>query len=223
MSQHWIDVSAPLYDGMVHWPGDPPVSIERIADMEKGDVCNVTKLAMTAHCGTHMDAPRHFVRDGVSLEAMPLELAYGRARVIEIEDPVSVKPQELRRHRLRSGERILLKTANSTRRWTSNPAFLEDYIYLAKESAPYLAERDVKMIGIDYLSIARMGQEGDETHRLLLQAGIWIIEGLDLHATAQGSYQMVCLPLRIQGADGAPARVLLSPSPYGRCRSRKTR
>src|ERR687894_2043590 len=113
----WVDVSAPLRSGMVHWPDTPPVRIDRMLDMERGDIANVSKISLGSHTGTHMDAPIHFVRDGVERDRMPLDTTIGHARVIEIQDPVSIKPDELGPYGIGRGERILFKTRNSSREW----------------------------------------------------------------------------------------------------------
>ncbi len=199
-----IGVSVSLHSGMVHWPDDPPVRIERMLEIERGDVANVSKISMGAHTGTHMDAPLHFVREGKGLDEMPLEATIGRARVIEIHDPESVKPDELRPHGIRSGERILFKTRNSTRRWYEE-AFIEDFVYVSQEAARYLAAHEVQTIGIDYLSVGGFLKDGVETHQALLEAGIWVIEGLDLSEVEPGEYELVCLPIKVERGDGAPA------------------
>ena len=204
----WIDVSVPLHSGMVHWPDNPPVRIERMLDIEHGDAANVSKISMGSHTGTHMDAPLHFVREGKSLDAMPLDATIGRARVVEIRDPESIKPSDLRRHEIRSGERILFKTRNSARSWPSR-AFMEDFVYVSQEAARYLATCNVRTVGIDYLSVGGFSKDGVETHRALLEAGIWVIEGLDLSEVKPGEYELVCLPVKVIGSDGAPARALL--------------
>ena len=148
----WIDVSVLLRSGMVHWPDNPPVRIERMLDIERGDAANVSKISMGSHTGTHIDAPLHFVRGGAGLDEMPLDAAIGRARVIEVHDPESIKPDELRPHKIHGGERILFKTRNSTRGWQEG-AFIEDFVYVSKEAARYLAAREVRTVGIDYLSV----------------------------------------------------------------------
>ena len=202
----WIDVSVPLRSGMVRWPDNPPVRIERVLDTECGDVASVSKISMGSHTGTHMDAPLHFVRGGEGMDRMPLDAAVGRARVIEVQDPVSVKPEDLRG--VGRGERVLFKTQNSARRWEED-AFDEDFVYVSKEAARELAARGVRTVGVDYLSVGGFREDGVETHRALLGAGIWVIEGLNLLAVEPGEYDLVCLPLKIEDGDGAPARAIL--------------
>jgi arylformamidase len=208
MTEAWIDISVPLRTGMVHWPDNPPVSIERMLDIERGDVANVSKLSMGAHTGTHMDAPLHFFRTGRGLDTMPLTATIGRARVIEIRDPESIKPEELHPHRIQRGERVLFKTRNSARCWQTDD-FVEDFVYISQEAARYLAAKQVQTIGVDYLSVGGFFKDGVETHHALLEAGIWIIEGLNLANVAPAIYELVCLPLKIQGSDGAPSRAIL--------------
>jgi arylformamidase len=210
----WIDATVPLRDGMVHWPGDPSVAIERVADMERGDSLTLSKLTLSAHTGTHMDAPLHFVRGGKSIDELPMDIAIGPARVIGCGETESIGPDELRSHRIRRGERVLFKTKNSTRDWPGGE-FLEDYVSISLEGARFLARRGVRLVGVDYLSVGGFERDGAETHIALLQAGIWIVEGLDLSRVSPGLYRMVCLPLRIEGGEGAPARVLLRPRAMG--------
>ncbi len=178
MTANWIDISVPIRSGMVHWPGDPGVQIKRVKDMERDGV-NVSRIAMGAHTGTHMDAPAHFLPAGKGIDRIPFPAIVGRARVIKIEDPQTIRPEELRSSRIRRGERILLKTGNSARCWAT-PSFVRDFISLSTEAASFLAEREVSTVGIDYLSVGAFQGDGAETHRILLGAGIWIIEGLNL-------------------------------------------
>jgi arylformamidase len=193
---------------MVHWPDNPPVRIERMLDMEHGDVANVSKISMGSHTGTHMDAPLHFLQEGEGLDEMPLTATIGRARVIEIYDPESVKPDELDPHGIRRGERVLFKTQNSARGWPSAD-FIEDFVYISQEGARYLAACEIQTVGIDYLSVGGFHRDGVETHEALLEAGIWIIEGLDLSKVEPGEYELVCLPIKVERSDGAPARAIL--------------
>lgn len=210
MAEDWIDVSVPLRTGMVHWPDNPPVSIERALDIGRGDAANVSKLSMGVHTGTHMDAPIHFFPTGKGIDSMPLTAAIGRARVIEISDPVSIKPEELRPHQIQPGERILFKTRNSPRCWQTND-FVKDFVYISSEAAQYLVEQKVQIVGVDYLSVGGYFKDGPETHHALLGAGIWIIEGLNLSNIRPGSVELICLPIKIEGSDGAPARAILRP------------
>ncbi len=204
----WIDISVPLRTGMVHWPGDLPPRLERVASIEGGDVYNARELHMNAHIGTHMDAPMHFLRDGAGIDTMPFEATIGPVRVIQILDTERITPEELEPQDLQPGERILLKTVNSSRIWQSEE-FQEKFVHIDARAAKYFADRRVKTIGIDCLSVGAYGGDIVETHQILLGAGIWIIEGLNLSAVEPGRYELICLPIKIQDGDGAPARAIL--------------
>ncbi len=208
MKSDWMDVSVPLRTGMVHWPDNPPVVIDHQLDMARGDVCTVSRLSFGAHTGTHMDAPAHFISGGKGIDEMPLTACMGRARVVAIQDPTAITAEELRGHAVMPGERLLFKTRNSACCWQTND-FVENFVYIAQDAARYLAEREVQTVGVDYLSVGGFFRDGPETHRALLEAGIWIIEGLNLSGVEPGDYELICLPLHIVGADGAPARALL--------------
>ena len=193
---------------MVHWPSDPPICVSHVKEMEKGDPCTVSLLEMGAHTGTHMDAPAHFVRGGRGISTMPLDATIGPARVIAIRDRVSVRPEELVRHRIRRGERILFRTRNSERCWDTD-TFVEDFVYISAAAAHYLADRRVRLVGIDYLSVDAFHKDGADTHQVLLKASTWLLEGLNLKKARAGRYRLICLPLKIEGCDGAPARAVL--------------
>ena len=212
MSGKWIDVSVTLQSGMVHWPDNPPVRIERMLDMDKGGVCNVSTISMGSHTGTHMDSPLHFLREGVSLDQMPPEATVGPARVIEIKNPVAIDADELKPHKLKAGERILFKTRNSRRDWVNEP-FDEDFIYISQEAARLMARARVRTVGVDYLSVGGFKRDGVETHQILLGQGIWIVEGLNLGKIKPGRYELLCLPIKVAKSDGAPARALVRKIP----------
>ena len=214
MTAPWIDISVPIYSGMVHWPGNPAVRIERTEDLSRGDAANVSKLELGVHTGTHMDAPRHFLADGAGIDELPLDATIGPARVIRIEHPQAILPAELEAHDLQAGERVLFLTRNSGRCWKSDQ-FVEDFVYISAAAAQFLVERKVRTVGVDYLSVGGYVHDGVETHRILLGAGVWLVEGLNLAAVKPGAYELVCLPLRVVGADGAPARAILRPRGCG--------
>jgi arylformamidase len=206
----WIDVSVTVRTGMPHWPDNPPIVLERVMDLGQGDPCNVSHLAMGVHSGTHMDGPVHFIHEAPGLDEMPLAATMGEARVIEIEHPREITVGELAGHALRSGERILFRTSNSTRCWQT-AGFVEDFVYISEQAALHLSQTGVRTVGVDYLSVGGYHADGALIHRILLEAGIWIIEGLDLSHVTGGRYEMICLPVKLHGADGAPARALLRP------------
>jgi arylformamidase len=206
----WIDVSVTVRSGMPHWPDNPPIVMERVMDIGRGDAANVSHLAMGVHSGTHMDGPVHFIHNGPGLDEMPLAATMGEARVIQIEHPSEITAEELARHDLRAGERILFRTSNSIRCWQA-PSFSEDFVAISEQAARHLAETRVRTVGVDYLSVGSYHADGALIHRILLEAGIWIIEGLDLSPVVGGRYQMICLPVKLHGCDGAPARAILKP------------
>src|SRR5215475_5015548 len=206
ISSQWLDVSVPIYAGMVHFPNDPSIEIDTITHVERGDICTVSRLTMGSHTGTHIDAPIHFLPGGTGAEDVPLENLVGPARVIEIKDPHAVKAEELRVHHLGARERLLCKTSNSERCWKTSQ-FVPDFVSIAEDAASYLASLNTLAVAIDYLSAGN-----PETHRALLGAGVVIVEGLNLTGISPGHYDLLCLPLKIVGGDGAPARVLLRPT-----------
>ncbi|HEY2550654.1 MAG TPA: cyclase family protein [Streptosporangiaceae bacterium] len=208
----WIDLSVPVRTGMPYWPDNPPVLLERAMDISQGDECNVSRLEMGVHSGTHVDAPVHFIHGAAAVEEMTLATGIGEARVIEIADPVEVTAVELAAHAVQPGERVLLKTANSPRCWQADE-FLADYVGLTEEAARYLADVQAALVGIDYLSIGAPGSDVGAVHRILLGADVWIVEGLDLTPVTAGRYELLCLPVRLQGSDGSPARVVARPLP----------
>jgi arylformamidase len=208
MTWRYWDVSVPLKDGMVCWPGDAAPEIRQVASMDEGAMCNVTTMRMSVHTGTHMDAPRHFVNGAGAIDGIAIESLIGPARVVEIADPVAIRRGELEQLKPQRGERLLFKTRNAATDW-SRTEFDKDFVYLADEGARYLVECGVRTIGVDYLSIGGFFHDTVETHVTILGAGIAVIEGLDLSAVEAGEYELICLPLKIAGADGAPARVVL--------------
>jgi len=193
---------------MVHWPGDLPFERTEALQLANGDECNLSEIRGSAHSGTHMDAPKHYLARAAGIDEMPLEAGIGPARVIAIQDPDLIRVQEIAGHGLKQGDRVLFKTRNSTRCWKTSE-FQELFVHLATEAANYLAQCRVLTVGVDYLSVGGAGTDGAEIHRILLGAGIWIIEGLNLEHVDPADYEMVCLPLKIVGSDGAPARAAL--------------
>jgi arylformamidase len=210
----WIDVSVTVRHGMAHWPGNPPIVFERALDIGLGDDCNLSHLAMGVHSGTHMDGPVHFLHEAEGLDTMPLTATMGEARVIEIADPKHITAEELLAHDVQPGERVLFRTRNSSHCWASEH-FVEDFVYVSEGAAEHLAERRVRTVGVDYLSVGGFHADGTRIHRILIDAGIWIIEGLDLSPVRAGRYEMVCLPIKLHNSDGAPARAVLRPLTQG--------
>jgi arylformamidase len=202
-----LDVSVPLAAGIPAYPGNPDFELQPIKRIADGGSSNVSRLIMGTHTGTHVDAPKHFIDDGIGVDALPLDLLLGRARVVEITKRGGIGPTELAEAGLREDLRVLLKTSNSAL-WNGE-RFHTDYTHLTESGAQYLVDQGVKVIGIDYLSVEEYKKAGAPAHRALLSQGVIIIEGLNLGEADPGMYEMYCLPLRIAGADGAPARVIL--------------
>lgn len=210
MSREFIDISVPLRNGMVNWPGDAPFSRIETLKIANGDVCNLSQFASSVHIGTHMDAPRHFLADGHGIETMPIAATVGPARVIAIHDPELIRTKELEQHNLTRNERVLFKTRNSEHHWKTH-TFQEKFVHIPQDTARYLAHCGVQTVGVDYLSVGGFETDSAETHQALLEAGIWIIEGLNLEHVEPGNYELICLPLKLSGSDGAPARAVLRP------------
>lgn len=204
------DISLDISPQMPVWPGDPSVKLERVVDMETGGAYNLTHLAMSVHSGTHLDAPYHFLGGkSMTVESLPLKTLTGRAYVLHLPD-VSLIDE----HALENAEipprtrRLLLKTRNSQLWAKGETEFHTDFVGISPDGARFLVDRGVKLVGVDYLSVAPYKQ-GAPTHQILLQAGVVVVEGLDLSHVTQGRYTLHCLPLKLVGSDGAPARAIL--------------
>jgi arylformamidase len=209
-SNDWIDISLTIHPEMPYWPDNPAISVEASQCLAHGDVCNVSKLTIGTHTGTHVDGINHFIKGGIGIDQMPLDATIGRARVIEIKDPHQVKLEELKPHDIQAGERILFKTRNSDVALKSD-TFVEDFVHISTEAAQYLAEKKVRTVGVDYLSVG--GYEGNviEVHHALLGSGIWAIEGLNLAGVEPGEYELICLPIKLKDGNGGLARAILRP------------
>jgi arylformamidase len=201
-----MDVTQPLGPETVVWPGDPPVVLERFSDQLRGEVWTASRLATSVHAGTHVDAPRHYFAGGAGVETMPPSVCVGRARVLHMIAPPPWPAAVFLAQRIGRGQRLLLRTRSGG---TASPP--PSVGALSLEAARFLAARRIALVGIDAPSIGPQGEVGDEVHRVLLSAGIWIVEGLDLAGVPAGGCDLVCAPLRLPGADGAPARVLVRP------------
>ncbi|MEM7760394.1 MAG: cyclase family protein [Cyanobacteria bacterium P01_A01_bin.40] len=207
-SNDWIDISLTIHPDMPYWPDNPAVTIEPSQCLAHGDVCNVSKMTIGTHTGTHVDGINHFIKGGIGIDQMPLDATIGIARVIEIKDPHQIKVGEIEPHNIKAGERILFKTKNSDGALKSN-TFVKDFVHISTEAARYLADKKVRTVGVDYLSVG--GYEGNviEVHHALLGSGIWAIEGLDLSQVEPGNYQLICLPIKLKDGDGGLARAVL--------------
>jgi len=205
----WIDVTVPIRHGMVHWPGNPEIVVTQTEHLQRGDEATVSCVSLGVHTGTHVDAPVHFIVDGAGVDTIRLDRLIGLARVLDLGDVDRIRRSDIETRGIRAGDRVLFKTRNS--RYWGEKDFRRDYTCLAPEAAVWLAGQGVRTIGIDYLSVGAM-ESGADTHRPLLAAGVCIIEGLDLSRVGPGLYDLICLPLRLEGLDGAPARAILRKS-----------
>jgi arylformamidase len=204
------DVSLSISPEMVVWPSDPAVQLERASSMDAGAHANVSRLACGVHTGTHVDAPHHFLNDGRTVEGLSLEILTGPAQVVHIPDEAPVVTGEvLERAGVPAGTaRLLLKTRNSQFWQSGSREFHADFVGVNEDGADWIVRHGVKLIGIDYLSISPY-KHSVEPHQALLKPGLVILEGLDLSAVSPGAYMLYCLPLKLVGSDGAPARTIL--------------
>jgi arylformamidase len=182
------------------------VHIEPVTALARGDAANVSRLTLSSHSGTHLDSPRHFSDSGISVDDLPLALLMGDALVAEVPGVKAIGRAELVRLPLKKEERLLLKTDNS-RLWNL-PGFHEGYAHLTPDGARYLVEKGIRLVGIDYLSVERFDGNG-EVHRHLLGNGVILLEAVNLDGVPAGHYELICLPLKIRGGDGAPVRAVL--------------
>jgi arylformamidase len=206
------DVSVPISAATPIYPGDPGVEIKQWAALAGGDAANVTLLNFGAHTATHVDAPSHFIEGAPKVDALPLDVLVGPARVLVIpEDARAITAEHLLAQNLDGATRVLFKTRNSEFWRTPSAGFRRDFTSIAPDAARALVQSGVRLVGIDYLSVEKFQAEKFETHEILLSNGIVILEGLDLREVEGGDYELICLPLKIAGGtgDGAPARVVL--------------
>jgi arylformamidase len=204
------DVTLNISPDMPVWPGDGGISVERVSMIESGEFANVSRMQMGVHTGTHVDSPYHFLKDGSTVETLSLKTLVGRAYVIHVKDDVDlITPDVLENAGIPPRtRRVLIRTRNS-KQWTKEyKPFLKDYVGVDVKAAEYLVKRGVKLIGVDYLSVAPF-TDTTPTHLVLLKAGVVIVEGLNLSQISQGRYNFFCLPLKLNGSDGAPARAIL--------------
>jgi arylformamidase len=201
------DVTLPLREGMVAFPGDPPFRREPVLERSRGDPCEVARLTLGSHLGTHVDPPSHYLEGGATVDRIPLEALMGPGVVLDLRGMARVDRPALERSPLGDECRVLLKTDNGS--LLVGDAFTEDYVHLTEDGAQYLVERGVVLVGIDAPSIEAYQSPGARVHKTLMSAGVVILEGIDLRAVPAGACHVICLPLRVEGGDGAPARVII--------------
>ena len=209
----WIDATATLDPSTTPvYAGDAPMKFDFLHDMRKGEAFTLSVYSLGAHSGTHIDAPMHFIRDGASIDRVPLSALIGPARVIDIADAVqAIDAAELNRHDWRGAPRILFRTRSALRGWMSSATFHRDFAYIGPDAAQLLADAGVQLVGIDYISAEQFGAAAPLTHRTLLGKNIPIVEGLALDHVSAGDYDLIVLPMKVGGHEGAPARAILRP------------
>jgi arylformamidase len=202
------DISVPIRTGGLVYPGNPEIEVSLQQAVARGAGANVSFVRFGSHSGTHADAARHFFDDGQSVDKIPLDRLIGPALLLRFPDNVmAIGVAELKQHDLSGNTRVLLRTRNSA--LLSQSEFARDYTYLAPDGAEYLVDNGIELVGIDYFSIEQFHSGHHLTHRTLLGKSVVILEGLDLSVPEPGVYELICLPLRIEGCDGAPARAVL--------------
>ncbi|HJV64829.1 MAG TPA: cyclase family protein [Geomonas sp.] len=204
------DITMPLSPELPVYPGDSPVVFAPWTSIADGDSANVSRITLCTHSGTHIDPPRHFHENGQTADQIPLDLLIGKARVVEITGAMEIGRHELERLPVRGVERLLIKTGNSAL-WKESE-FTENFAALTVEGASFLIEAGVRLVGIDYISIESVSGNGD-VHRMLLEKGVIIVEGLNLAEVTPGEYELICLPMKVKDGDGAPARAILRGGP----------
>jgi arylformamidase len=205
VSPSLIDVTIPLTAQIPVFPGESGPVLSPVARIADGEAYNVSAISLGLHTGTHVDAPRHFIEGGAGVEALAFDSLCGPARVVRIDDPVSIRAEHV--DQLGPVDRVLFQTRNGAL-W-ERPDFQESFVYLALDAAQLLIQRGVQLVGIDYLSMEAFDTKDYAVHHALLDAGVVIVEGLDLRRVTPGDYTLWCLPLKVVGADGAPCRAVL--------------
>jgi len=205
-----FDISLTMHPGMVVWPGDPAIQMYRLTKIEDGDNCNVTFLSTAVHAGTHVDAPYHFLADGTTIETLPLDVLVGPAQVVQIPEDVSVIDRKVLENIefIPGVPRILFKTRNMKIREAGDRQFDPTFVAVSDDAATLLLENGIQLVGVDYLSVAPFNNSR-RTHEILLGAKVVLLEGINLDAVDPGLYTLYCLPLKLAGSDGAPARTIL--------------
>jgi arylformamidase len=204
-----IDITVPMQSEMPVWPGTKGVRLTPILRLKNGDSSNLSQLDCNLHTGTHVDAPSHFLNSDITVEKLPLDILVGPAFVAHLLEAKDITPEDLANLNLPSGvERLLLRTSNS-KLWVEGATeFSQDFVALTPDAAQWIVDNGISLIGVDYLSVQRYGDDS-VTHEILLGAGTVALEGLNLSDVQSGFYELICLPLRLVGAEASPARAIL--------------
>ncbi len=204
------DVSVLISEDMPIWPNDPGISMDLTHSIARGDDANVTRLNMGVHTGTHIDAPFHFESNETTIDQLSLDVLMGPCRVFELPENIqAIGLGDLEKLEFDDQIRVLFKTRNSKLWKSGKNKFKKNFVHLDHEGAKFLIDQSIKLVGIDYLSIEGYESLDHATHHLLLRNNVIILEGLDLSGVSPGDYELIALPLKLKGADGSPARVVL--------------
>jgi len=211
-SKSYYDVTLTISQDLLVYPGDPKVKIEQTLSISKGDTSNVSLISFGSHTGTHIDAPKHFYDKGKTVDEIDMNRLIGLVKVFEIMDKTIIDVEDVKNLNIKRGDRILFKTQNS--KYLKEKEFNSEFVYLSSKAAKYIVNKGVITIGVDYFSIDNFKSEEFPVHNFLLGNDILIIEGLQLSEVKVGEYFMVALPLKIEGGDGSPTRVILTSKTY---------
>jgi len=210
MKRVFYDISTALGRESIDYPGDPPFGIRRVSTLEGGGPCELSELSLSAHGGTHVDAPSHFIAGGKTIDEYGPESFILPAVVIGIRDREKVRMEECRGAGVSKGCAILFKTRNSETGLCRSGIFSGDFVHITPEAAGWCAQREVSLVGLDYITIDPCEGSRFPAHRILLERGILVLEGINLEGVPPGEYTLICLPLKIPGAEAAPARAVLT-------------
>jgi len=203
------DISVTLGRQAIDWPGNPPYQRKLVKRMKDGDLCDTSQLIMTTHVGTHVDTPAHYITGRENLDAYPIEEWILTAHVVNVEDKEVVRPSELMNLDIQTGDALLFKTDNSMSGRCIKGIFTESFVYISLEVADLCIEKKVSLVGIDYNSVDKYGDFNYPVHYKLLGNGVRILESINLRDVLPGKYTLFCFPLKIEGAEGAPARAII--------------
>lgn len=203
------DLTLTITPDLIVWKGDPPIQMTQPQHLDRGDVCTVTRLNMSAHTGTHLDAPAHFIPGGATVETLDLYTLVGPALLVDVGDVDQITTAVLEQLPIPPGAtRLLLRSRNAARWAAGETEFYEPFVAIEADGAQWLVDHGIKLVGVDYLSVAPY-HDAVTTHQILLGAGVIAVEGLNLYEIPTGLYQLVCLPMKLGGSDGAPVRAIL--------------
>jgi arylformamidase len=203
------DISVVLGEESINFPGDTPYSRELLSTMEGGGVCELSKLQLSAHSGTHIDAPAHFIKQGKTIDRYESGRFILSTVVADMGNRPVCLPEDLLDIHIQPGEALLLRTENSSSGRCRNGVFSEEFVYITKETAQLCVEKEISLVGLDYITIEEYGNDGFDAHQTLLSADVLILEGIDLQNVPAGRYTLLCLPLKMKGAEASPVRAVL--------------